>query len=174
MSLFQDSDLSWAMEYIHGIKHEIYAVTFSEAFIGLTFLQCSEIIYKNFGAALFSIGIYRMTKGCFIDSQLGSNTSPFQIFLNPQDYKIQGNEIGFVICDNAEITAKMASYKQPPKNWFSVASLAKSAQNMFFKGKDRSRSINNSEDIITPLYTQVDVDSGPELPLVPLCNTKSN
>src|SRR5947209_18824134 len=108
MSSFQDS--SWIEEYIHGIKHEIYAVTFSDSFVGLTFLECSKLIYTRFGATLFSIGIYRMTERSIAHSQLGSNTSPFQIFLNPQDYKIKGNEIGFIICDNAEITVKMSEF----------------------------------------------------------------
>jgi hypothetical protein len=108
-----------------------------------------------------------MTEGCFVDSQLGSNTSPFRIFLNPQDYKIQGNEIGYVICDNAEITVKMSKYKNPSKHWLgSVAFLAKSAQNLFFKSdrNERSREIH-TDNVTTPSYTRVNVDDDTENPL---------
>ncbi|CAG8500150.1 13571_t:CDS:10 [Funneliformis mosseae] len=136
--------LGWVKEYIHGLKHEIYAVTFSDAFVGYTFLECSELIYSRLGAVLFSIGVYKLTKGCFTDAQLGSNTSPFQIFLNPQDYMIKGNEIGFVISDCAEITAKMAKFNERARHWYdpykSVSFLAKSAHNIL--GIDSNRSAN--------------------------------
>ncbi|CAG8625908.1 3162_t:CDS:10 [Funneliformis caledonium] len=136
--------LGWIKEYIHGLKHEIYAVTFSDAFVGYTFLECSELIYSRLGAVLFSIGVYKLTKGCFTDAQLGSNTSPFQIFLNPQDYMIKGNEIGFVISDCAEITAKMAKFNERARHWYdpykSVSFLAKSAHNIL--GIDSNRSAN--------------------------------
>src|SRR6266498_1100107 len=134
------------MEYIYGLRHEIYAVTFSEVFVGSTFLECSELIYTRLGAVLFSIGIYKMTKGCFSDAQLGSTTSPFQIFLNPQDYRIKGNEIGFVICDNADITVKMAHFDERPKHWYDPyrkgSFLAKSAYNIL-GGNKRSTNVTN-------------------------------
>ncbi|CAI2178179.1 15278_t:CDS:10 [Funneliformis geosporum] len=142
-------NLDWVKEYIHGLRHEIYAVTFSDAFVGYTFLECSELIYTRLGAVLFSIGVYKLTKGCFTNAQLGSNTSPFQIFLNPQDYKIKGNEIGFVISDNAEITAKMAKFNERSRHWYdpygSVSFLPKSAHNILDRDRNLSSNVDDSK-----------------------------
>ncbi|PKY42574.1 hypothetical protein RhiirA4_442055 [Rhizophagus irregularis] len=177
-------ELNWAIEYVRGIKHEIYAVTFSEAFIGKTFLECSELIYSRLGAVLFSIGIYRFTKGCFPNSQLGSDTSPFQIFLNPRNYKIKGNEIGFVICDNAEVTAKMATFNENSRRWYDVTYIAKSAHNLFNRGNRNSKSSKLKSTAPLRPFTQVKIDADdeddlsdledPDIPLIPLCNVKSD
>ncbi|CAJ0842009.1 9829_t:CDS:10 [Entrophospora sp. SA101] len=139
--------LHWALEYINGINQEIYAVTFSKDFIGKTFLECSELVYNRLGAVLFSIGIYRITQSSKEPfKQLPPNASPFQIFLNPQDYVIEGNEIGFVICDNAEITIKMARFVehvQTPYKYTSLSFITQSAHDLFAKKNGENRNIND-------------------------------
>ncbi|CAG8768709.1 12282_t:CDS:10, partial [Dentiscutata erythropus] len=105
----------WAIEYINGAQHEIYAATLSDYFTGKTFLECSEIIYTQLEATLFAIGSVKSQLGILLN-----HSYPFQIFLNPCDYVIKGNEIVFVICDNAEITVRLAhfnTYDHKAKNW---------------------------------------------------------
>ncbi|CAG8703753.1 10554_t:CDS:2, partial [Scutellospora calospora] len=97
----------WVIEYINGTQHEIYATTLSRHFIGKTFLECSEIIYAKLEATLFAIGTSKSQLGILL-----SHSSPFQIFLNPQDYVIRGDEIGFVISDSAEITVRLAKFNE--------------------------------------------------------------
>jgi hypothetical protein len=151
-------------------------------------LECSDLIYTRLGAVLFSIGIYRFTKGCFPNSQLGSDTSPFQLFLNPRNYKIKGNEIGFVICDNAEITAQLATFNEHSKSWFDpykgVSYIAKSAHNIFGKGNKNSIPRSSKSKGTAPLrpFTQVKIDDDDdlsdfedsEIPLIPLCNVNND
>ncbi|CAG8497702.1 18969_t:CDS:10 [Racocetra persica] len=99
---------TWAIEYINGAQYEIYAASLSDYFRGKTFLECSEIIYTQLDVTLFAIGA--------VKSQLGAlfnHSYPFQIFLNPQDYVIKGDEIVFVISDNAEIALRLAQFNKP-------------------------------------------------------------
>ncbi|CAJ0642027.1 13674_t:CDS:10, partial [Entrophospora sp. SA101] len=136
------------VEYISGINQEIYAVTFSKDFIGKTFLECSKLVYNRLGAVLFSIGIYRIaqsSKESF--KQLPPSASPFQIFLNPQDYVIDGNEIGFVVCGNAEITVKMAQFVehvQIPYYYRGLSYITQSARDLFTKKNGKSSNINDT------------------------------
>ncbi|CAJ0910429.1 17741_t:CDS:10, partial [Entrophospora sp. SA101] len=129
-------------------KQEIYAVTFSKDFIGKTFLECSKLVYNRLGAVLFSIGIYRIaqsSKESF--KQLPPSASPFQIFLNPQDYVIDGNEIGFVVCGNAEITVKMAQFVehvQIPYYYRGLSYITQSARDLFTKKNGKSSNINDT------------------------------
>ncbi|CAG8500744.1 6045_t:CDS:10 [Cetraspora pellucida] len=103
----------WANEYINGAQHEIYAATLSKYFVGKTFLECSDIIYTQLDATLFAIGAVKSQLGIFL-----GHSYPFQIFLNPQDYVIKGDEIVFVISDNAEITVRLAQFnKSDHKSW---------------------------------------------------------
>ncbi|RHZ54193.1 hypothetical protein Glove_429g18 [Diversispora epigaea] len=124
--------MDWATEYIHGAQHEVYAVTFSEAFIGKSFLECSNIIYSHLEAVLFSIGIYNKKAAYYSQTK-------FQTFLNPQDYIIKGDEIGFVICDDSEIITKMADFNSKTKKWFDPSNFVKkSAKSLFTDNKNLS------------------------------------
>jgi hypothetical protein len=157
-------ELNWAMEYVRGIKHEVYAVTFPSTFTGKTFLECSELIYTRLGAVLFSIGIYRVVKGSSTNSRYGSETSPFQIFLNPRNYVIKGTEIGFVISDNAEIIKKVTTFNEHSKRWYdpfaNVSHIAKSAHQAFGKGSSSSNSTPSKLDRTVPLFPLIQVKIG--------------
>ncbi|CAG8453233.1 802_t:CDS:10 [Diversispora eburnea] len=122
-SVKSNRGMNWAIDYIHGAQHEIYAVTFSEAFIGKSFLECSNIIYSHLEAVLFSIGIYDEKMAHYSQSQ-------FQTFLNPQDYIIKGDEIGYVICDNSEIITKMANFNSTTKKWFDSSNFIKKSKSV--------------------------------------------
>ncbi|CAG8754913.1 17116_t:CDS:2, partial [Acaulospora morrowiae] len=112
----QKPELKWATEYIRGMQQEIYAVELSE-FEGKTFLECSELIYVHLDAVLFSIGACKTsekTSSTFVKN----NSSRIQVYLNPQDYVIKGNEIGFVISDNARIASKVAKFNHKKNKRF--------------------------------------------------------
>ncbi|CAG8624406.1 14795_t:CDS:10, partial [Acaulospora morrowiae] len=113
----QEPELMWATEYIRGMQQEIYAVELSE-FQGKTFLECSELIYVHLHAVLFSIGTCKTSEKTFSTLMKDDNSSHFQIYLNPQDYMIKGNEIGFVISDDASIVSGVAQFNHKKNKQF--------------------------------------------------------
>ncbi|CAG8734219.1 16018_t:CDS:2, partial [Acaulospora colombiana] len=126
-------ELDWTIEYISGLQQEIYEVRFPVAFAGKTFLKCSELIYTHFNAVLFSIGVRRT---------LANGTASFQIILNPQDYVLKGDEIGFVISDNAEISDRMDRFNRETSG---PQGLIKRIESFFdLNGNDSDRKIIDS------------------------------
>ncbi|KAL1920771.1 uncharacterized protein VTP21DRAFT_11406 [Calcarisporiella thermophila] len=97
-------DLAWAEEYVNGASMEIYPISFSERFTGLTFAASAEIIYMHFGATLFAIGLYHKS-----NPKLATTGSGFSVYINPSNYVIEGEEVGFVISDCAETAARIVS-----------------------------------------------------------------
>lgn len=126
-------------------------------------MECSDLIYTRLRAVLFSIGIYRVVKGCSTNSRYGSETSPFQIFLNPRNYVIKGTEIGFVISDSAKIINEVATCNEHSKRLYdpfaSVSHIAKSAHQAFGKGSN-SNSTPSKLDRTVPLFPLIQVKIG--------------
>ena len=168
-------DLEWAIEYIEGATQEIYAVTFPESLHGLTFLECSEIIYLHLGTVLFSIGVHKChgAKGWTI------GRSPLQIYLNPQDYIITGGEIGFVVSSNSEITDRMMDFGKRycrkdqhsdyGSNCITLDRLPKDLSNNMLPGTITSKSLCKDKNMAQTNSKAInDNSSGPASPQEPL------
>ncbi|KAJ9054985.1 hypothetical protein DSO57_1008870 [Entomophthora muscae] len=88
-SIKQTPELPWLEEYVHGATHEIYSISISSFFAGMTFIAVAETIYKHFGATLFALNLSTSQK------------NDQNVLLNPSSYIIKGGEDGFIMSSSA-------------------------------------------------------------------------
>ncbi|CAG8571541.1 15638_t:CDS:10 [Funneliformis caledonium] len=107
-------------DYITGISQSIYTTTLSEFFSGKTFLAVAERLYDSLGVVLFAIGIpkqrsiSRYTNNWIYGQheEVGEEDSKnYMVLINPGDYVVKGDEIGFVIALDGSIADGVSSYK---------------------------------------------------------------
>jgi hypothetical protein len=78
-----------------GAGNEVYPVKFSPLLTGKPFLQVAEIIYAHSGSQLFAIG-KKMTG-------LTSLSSSYSVSLNPKDYIIREDDVGYIISESSNV-----------------------------------------------------------------------
>ncbi|KAI8852305.1 hypothetical protein BC829DRAFT_440747 [Chytridium lagenaria] len=93
---------AWVKEYVQGLSMEIYSVTMSRCFRGLTFKAAAERIFLRHNSILFAIASAEKDlnddKHFFHDS----------ILMNPSDYVMQGGEQAYMIAMDAFTAEKVA------------------------------------------------------------------
>ncbi|EPZ33661.1 hypothetical protein O9G_000436 [Rozella allomycis CSF55] len=89
--------MNWMKEFLKGATQEFYQTYLSIYFIGKSFLQAAEIIKVKFNVVLIGVSIKS-------DSNIRS------LYLNPQNYLIQGNEIAIIIGCNQHVVSKLSEY----------------------------------------------------------------
>ncbi|KAI9481799.1 hypothetical protein LPJ55_004699 [Coemansia sp. RSA 990] len=87
---------AWLAEYAQSMSHEIYATRIPALLHGSKFPRASQLIFQRTGAALFALHIP------------GREDQPARMVINPKDYELQGDELGFVIAANSLITIQIA------------------------------------------------------------------
>ncbi|KAG2183105.1 hypothetical protein INT44_006086 [Umbelopsis vinacea] len=78
-----------------GAGNEVYPVKFSPMLAGKPFLQVAEMIYAHSGSQLFAIG--KKMNG------LTSLSSSYCVSLNPKDYIIRDDDVGYIISESSNI-----------------------------------------------------------------------
>lgn len=79
----------------HGAGNEVYPVRFSPLFKGKTFRQVAETIYAHSGSQLFAIG--KKISGS------SSLSSSYSVSLNPKNYIIGEDEVGYIISESSNV-----------------------------------------------------------------------
>ncbi|KAJ2851944.1 hypothetical protein IWW36_000717 [Coemansia brasiliensis] len=92
----RSSGKAWLAEYAQSMSHEIYATRIPALLHGSKFPRASQLIFQRTGATLFALRIPDR------DGQ------PGRMAINPKDYELQGDELGFVIAANSLITIQIA------------------------------------------------------------------
>ncbi|CAB5366174.1 unnamed protein product [Rhizophagus irregularis] len=105
-------------DYITGMSQSIYTTTLSEYFSGRTFLEVAVRLYDSLGIVLFAIGIPKQRSigryaGWSYDqnSEEEEDTKNYMVLINPGDYTVKGDEIGFVIASHSSIADDVSSYE---------------------------------------------------------------
>ncbi|CAG8578815.1 11864_t:CDS:10, partial [Ambispora gerdemannii] len=94
-------------DYISGLSQCIYTTTLSDAYSGQTFLSVTENMYEIMGVVLFAIGIPKQHSN--YSDEWNEQYDKYQDFknyivlINPGDYIVKGDEIGFIIASDASI-----------------------------------------------------------------------
>lgn len=79
------------------------------SFSGISFLDLSFVLYKNFGACLFAVGTpnpsyYRKEKLKYLyGDKVKVSPDDFDLFLNPELYTFKGGEMSFFIASSRDI-----------------------------------------------------------------------
>ncbi|KAJ1841591.1 hypothetical protein LPJ70_004165, partial [Coemansia sp. RSA 2708] len=89
----------WLAEYAQSMAHEIYATRISSMLTGAKFHRAAQVVFQRTGATLFALRI--PDRG---DDSAGGG----RIVINPADYELQGDELGFVITDNSLASVEIA------------------------------------------------------------------
>ncbi|CAI2193066.1 2613_t:CDS:2, partial [Funneliformis geosporum] len=107
-------------DYVTGLSQSIYTTTLSEFFSGKTFLAVAERLYESLGVVLFAIGIpkqrsiSRYTNHWIYgqnEEEEEEDSKNYMVLINPGDYVVKGDEIGFVIALDGSIADGVSSYK---------------------------------------------------------------
>ncbi|CAG8494824.1 11032_t:CDS:10 [Ambispora leptoticha] len=100
-------------DYISGLSQCIYTTTLSDFYSGNSFLSVAESMYETLGVVLFAIGIPKQRSysnysdewsgdwGEHYDDQ--QDFKNYMVLINPGDYIVKGDEIGFIIASDASI-----------------------------------------------------------------------
>lgn len=94
-----DYSLEWISQFVYGLSQEIYCVRISDYFIGMNFSQAVEIIYKNCEGIL-TLGV----------KSLIGISSKYEIMINPINYKIQKDDLVFVITGDQSTADLITEY----------------------------------------------------------------
>ncbi|KND03740.1 uncharacterized protein SPPG_01198 [Spizellomyces punctatus DAOM BR117] len=87
---------AWVDEFADGAEMEIYAVTLSSAFAGMSFPEVAERVYMVHFAVLFAVGFKT------------DDSEPW-IVMNPQDYIIKGGETAYIITTQSAVAETIAT-----------------------------------------------------------------
>ncbi|KAJ2081976.1 hypothetical protein H4R24_001955 [Coemansia sp. RSA 988] len=89
----------WLAEYAQSMSHEIYPTRISSIFVGERFQKAAHVIFQRTGATLFALRIPDRDTVAQGDGR---------VIINPSNYKLVGDELGFVITDNALASVQIA------------------------------------------------------------------
>ncbi|PIA15421.1 hypothetical protein COEREDRAFT_81974 [Coemansia reversa NRRL 1564] len=89
----------WLAEYAQSMSHEIYPTRISSIFVGERFQKAAHVIFQRTGATLFALRIPDRDTTAQGDGR---------VIINPTNYKLVGDELGFVITDNALASVQIA------------------------------------------------------------------
>lgn len=93
----------WALEYCHGMSHEIYTISFindvNKLFVGSSYHQAVSYLYKNYGILMIGIKSKNL--------QESIKFNHYDIFINPINYLIEAADEGIVLAKNQEETEQV-------------------------------------------------------------------
>ncbi|CAG8558211.1 5077_t:CDS:10 [Gigaspora rosea] len=107
-------------DYITGFSQSIYTTTLSDHFSGHNFLSVVERLYDDLGVVLFALGIpkkYSFSTSSaswmfdYKDDYDVNDPKNYSILINPDDYILNGDEIGFVIALDGSLADDIATYE---------------------------------------------------------------
>ncbi|CAJ0906860.1 14939_t:CDS:10 [Entrophospora sp. SA101] len=106
-------------DYIDGISRSIYATNLSDYFIGYNFLSAVGCLYESLGVVLFAIAIPKQHSTTGQSTSLsynqsnceGENAKNYMVLINPGDYILRGDEIGYIIASDSELADGVSNYK---------------------------------------------------------------
>ncbi|KAJ2162855.1 hypothetical protein GGF46_000237 [Coemansia sp. RSA 552] len=90
---------TWLTEYAQSMSHEIYRTRLSPIFAGVKFQRAAQTIFQRTGATLFAL---------YIPDRVETVGDEGRIVINPFDYELNGDELGFVITANALASVQIA------------------------------------------------------------------
>lgn len=104
-------EAEWTQDFIEGCEQEIYPTSFSRYFVGSSFLEVAELLFSHLGIHLFGIGIptRRLSPGLplmptdALNDFMINKEDEYSIFLNPENYVLTGEEIGFIITSDGNM-----------------------------------------------------------------------
>ncbi|CAG8590132.1 19125_t:CDS:2, partial [Racocetra fulgida] len=106
-------------DYITGFSQSIYTTTLSDHFSGHNFLTVTERLYEDLGVVLFALGIPKqhsfgkLSARWMLDQNDYDVDGPknYTVLINPDDYILNGNEIGFVIALDGSLADGVSTYE---------------------------------------------------------------
>ncbi|KAG9298343.1 hypothetical protein G9A89_002831 [Geosiphon pyriformis] len=116
-------------DYISGLTQSIYTTTLSDFYSGQAFLLVAENMYVMLGVVLFAIGIpkkrsfSRYSQHWMFDEneeEGQEDLKNYMVLINPGDYIVKGDEIGFIIASDeiiADGLSKVAAAEQSERNF---------------------------------------------------------
>ncbi|KAI3650905.1 hypothetical protein MP228_004386 [Amoeboaphelidium protococcarum] len=110
----ENIEKEWIREYLYGAGQEIYPQQVQPEWVGKRFASVSYYVFKHYGVVLFAIGVpnksyYEKKKKVAHYKKLGLkiteelmdlwqvNAGDYDLYLNPADYVVCGNEVCFYI-----------------------------------------------------------------------------
>ncbi|KAJ2472964.1 hypothetical protein GGI02_001210 [Coemansia sp. RSA 2322] len=91
----------WLAEYAQSMSHEIYSTRVSPMFNGVRFQKAAQVIFQRTGATLFAIRVPDRNEDA-------ADSGDGRIMLNPSNYELQGDELGFVLASNSLVSTQVA------------------------------------------------------------------
>ncbi len=122
----RDQSRQWITEYLIGATQEIYPAVLSPYFIGMTFIEASMIIHRDFQATLFGVGIpnksyYRKMQRQNPTGDEGEQNcftaADFDLHINPPNYILQGGELVFIISNDSNNAFELSRYNDKHKKF---------------------------------------------------------
>lgn len=133
----------WLREYIQGANQEIYPTTLSDSLRGIRYSDVASMIYHNFGAVVFALGIpnqsffQKKEKRMRFDQLKNSRqfsredelkfyqcvqvtAGDYDLYLNPGAYIVQGGELAFVIASQISVAKAISEFN--PQDVLTLAS----------------------------------------------------
>ncbi|CAG8585483.1 14279_t:CDS:10 [Cetraspora pellucida] len=106
-------------DYITGFSQSIYTTTLSDHFSGHNFLSVTERLHEDLGVVLFALGIPKQhsldisTRWMFDQKNDYNVDGPksYTVLINPDDYILNGDEIGFVIALDGSLADGVSTYE---------------------------------------------------------------
>ncbi|CAG8693021.1 13843_t:CDS:2, partial [Acaulospora morrowiae] len=104
-------------DYVTGFSQSIYTTTISDHFSGRRFLSVAECLYDSLGVVLFAIGIPKQRSFNnnwmldYSDEEENEDSKNYMVLINPGDYIVKGDEIGFIIASNGALIDGVSSYE---------------------------------------------------------------
>ncbi|KAJ2588122.1 hypothetical protein IWW49_003136 [Coemansia sp. RSA 1797] len=92
---------TWLAEYAQSMSHEIYSTRISGILTGSKFQRAAQVIFQRTGATLFALRIPSRDES-------GNHDGEGRIVINPLNYELQGDELGFVITSNSLASVEIA------------------------------------------------------------------
>eukprot|EP00842_Homolaphlyctis_polyrhiza_P004858 jgi/Hompol1/5373/HPOL_001199-RA len=117
MQIKARSSDKWMHEYLDGATMEIYTLSFSHRFRGLTFGEAALDIYEQHKAILFALRTTGsdQSESAQTDTESNSGASFMQndrIVLSPMNHMLDGTETGFIIARSSK-TARLIAKQGP-------------------------------------------------------------
>ncbi|KAJ1680376.1 hypothetical protein EV182_000097 [Spiromyces aspiralis] len=101
------SDTEWVLDYLNGVRQEIYQMLVPTSLVGRSFFKAARYFYRTHHVLAIAVGAYtvRRRKRLFSPNGIQTCDEPFyDTLLAPRNYRLQENDIIFAIApDDANI-----------------------------------------------------------------------
>ncbi|KAI9137348.1 hypothetical protein BKA69DRAFT_1098463 [Paraphysoderma sedebokerense] len=141
--------VSFLKSYLRGVSQEIYCTPLPASFIGLTFLEAAEIVYSNFNSCLIGIGFQP-------ELDIRQRLPPSEtlcVVLNPGEYVIKGDELGFLISTEIEIVEQIKGFEFSEEEAIRVDEDSEYLESSPLLGRDGRVRFNDAPNISTEQST---------------------